>query len=911
MAPVDHVSSSLSAGAGSRPRCGAKPTRPYNRSRLALSPGTRLGVYEVTAQIGEGGMGQVFLARDTRLNRDVALKVLPDSFADDPDRMARFTREAQTLAALNHPNIAHVHGLEESGGVRALAMELVEGDDLSQRIARGPIPLDEVLPIAKQIADALEAAHDQGIVHRDLKPANIKVCPDGTVKVLDFGLAKSVGPVAGSDAAAALANSPTLTNSPLTARGVILGTAAYMSPEQAAGKVVDKRSDLWAFGVVLLEMLTGRAVFTGPDATHVVAAVLKSEPDWTTLPAETPEALRRLLRRCLVKDRKRRLDSAAGARLEIEEALIAPSTSDGLGPLQGSATRSAWRRALPWAVAAVFGVALVSALVVWSPWRSTSGPTTRITLSLSRDNALTVGSGAAISPDGRTLAFVARSSEGAGLYLRGLDEWEPRPLPQTNGAALPFFSPDGRWIAFSRGGNLEKMPVSGGPSQVICKVTGPYGGRWMNDGTIIFGDWPNVGLWRVSPDGGTPQLITRPSEGTSVRYFWPEPLPADRGILFTIFQEGRASVAVLARGSDTPRILVESGSQARYVPTGHLVYIADSHLLAVPFDVDRLEVRGGATVVVDDINETGLTPYGISDNGVLVYQTGESLASNIVWKDRQGTTVPIGLPRRQYQYPALSRDGQRLSVVVLEGPTRNIWTGRVANEPLTRLTFGNDDIYGSWSGDGERLFYTPGQNGKYNIFSIPTNGTGKREQLTQGPNPQWPTSVSPSGDTLFFDEIDPSTGRDIWELSISKKEPRPLVNTRFEERGGGLSSDQRWLAYQSNESGRAEVYVQAYPGPGVRRRVSSDGGTAPFWSRTGRELYYSTATAMFALPILDAGDLRLGPPVRLFTLTTLEVPAKATSADDQRFLMLQANPSSQLNLVQNWFGELRRLAPNR
>jgi len=368
---------------------------------------------------------------------------------------------------------------------------------------------------------------------------------------------------------------------------------------------------------------------------------------------------------------------------------------------------------------------------------------------------------------------------------------------------------------------------------------------------------------------------------------------------------------VLARGADSPRILVEAGSQARYVPTGHLVYIANSHLLAVPFDLDRLEVRGGATVVVDDINETGLTPYGISNNGVLVYQTATSLASDIVWKDRQGMTVPIGMPPRQYMNPTLSRDGQRLAVMIFEGTSRNIWTGRVANEPLTRLTFGNDDVYGLWSRDGGHFFYMGGQNGKYNIFSIPTNGSGKGEQLTQGPNPQWPSSVSASGETLFFEEIDPSTGRDLWELSLSRKEPRPLVNTRFEERGPVLSPDQQWLAYQSNESGRAEVYVQAYPGPGVKRRVSSDGGTAPFWSHTGRELFYSTATAMFALPILDAHDLRTGPPVRLFDLTTLEVPARETSTDDQRFLMVQANPSSQLNLVQNWFEELRRLVPMR
>ena len=525
-------------------------------------------------------------------------------------------------------------------------MELVEGDDLSQRIAHGPIPLDEALPIARQMADALEAAHDQGIVHRDLKPANVKVRPDGTVKVLDFGLAKSFGPPVASDAAAALTNSPTVTSSPLTERGFILGTAAYMSPEQAAGKVVDKRSDVWAFGVVLFEMLTGRHVFAGPGAALVLAAVLKSEPDWTSLPAETPEAVRRLLRRCLVKDRKRRLDSVAAGRLEIEEAMLAPSASSG-HTLRARATRSAWRRALPWAVAALFGVALVSTLLVSSPWRSTSAPTTRITLLLSRDNSLAIRNGAAISRDGRTIGFVARSSEGAPVYVRRLEEWEPRALPQTNGARLPFFSPDGRWIAFFRGGSSKKclppgaFPESSAGPEGLHRTLGPRRHHY---------------LWRLAERGTLARLGRRRHAA--------DDHPTERG--------GRCSVFLArapARRQGHPVHDFPGGpGQHRRRPTRsgdgpHPCRVRQSGALRADWPPDlrrgepsrrrairlnRLEVRGRATLVLDDINETGLIPYNVSENGLFVYQTAASLDSDFVWKDRQGMTVPTGLPARQY-----------------------------------------------------------------------------------------------------------------------------------------------------------------------------------------------------------------------------------------------------------------------
>jgi serine/threonine-protein kinase len=529
-------------------------------------------------------------------------------------------------------------------------------------------------------------------------------------------------------------------------------------------------------------------------------------------------------------------------------------------------------------------------------------------LVLSPDNSLTIAGGVAISPDGRTVAFTARTSQSYNLYVRRLDDWEPHLVPLTEGAASPFFSPDGRWIAFLRKG-LEKIALSGGSPQVICPLGG--GGRWGDDNTIIFGRWPQTGLWQVPAAGGEPQAITKLSEGSNVRHMWPEPLPGGRGILFTLLQVGRTSIAVLPPGANQPRILVELGSFPRYLPSGHLVYVADKRLLAVPFDLERLEVSGSASVVINDVDDNPLrpAPYDVSASGTLVFQTAGATASNVVWKDRQGITMSVLAHSNQFEWPALSPDGKRFSVVIRERYSRNIWIGRVVDEPLTRLTFGNDDWYGVWSSDGKRLFYLAGQSGTYNIFWISADGGGKPERLTQSPHPQSGTSLSPNGDILLYDDIDPSTSADIWELSISSRKVRPVVQTEFVEGDARFSPDGHWISYRSDESGKQEVYVQAYPGPGIKKRISLDGGTKAFWSHTGRELFYSTATSLFAVPVLDAVDLRLGIPKRLFEFK--KAGAYDISPDDQRFLMLEAATEMpvQVNLVQNWFEELKRLVP--
>ena len=568
-------------------------------------------------------MGQVYRARDTKLNRDVALKILPDAFATDPDRLARFTFEAQTLASLNHSNIGAIYGIEETGDVRALVMELVEGEDLSQRIARGAIRLDETLPIARQIAEALEAAHEQGIIHRDLKPANIKLRPDGTVKVLDFGLAKAVEPPSATKAHSM--NSPTLSIH-ATQAGVILGTAAYMSPEQAAGKSVDRRSDLWAFGVLVLEMLTGRPVFTGETVSHVLASVLKSDPDWTSLPADTPASIRRLLRRCLDKDRKGRLDSAAAARLEIDDALA--RIGDAATPSL-TMPRPTWQRALPWTVAGALAAGLALVLVLWAPWRAAAPRrVTRTTITTSGPAALTINGvdrDLALSPDGTRIVYVGNGA--TRLFVRTLDALEPVSIASGTGLRGPFVSPDSQWVGFFSGA-LKKVSIAGGPPITIASVEGILrGATWAPDDTIIFATGnPAIGLQRVSAAGAIPEVLTRPDHAQGEGdHFWPEMLPGGQTVLFTITSQTggleAAQVAVRDLRTGTQKVLLRGGSHAHYVATGHLIYVAAGTLRAVPFDLTRLETHGTAVPVLPRLANTtaGTGEFDVASDGTLVY----------------------------------------------------------------------------------------------------------------------------------------------------------------------------------------------------------------------------------------------------------------------------------------------------
>ncbi len=847
---------------------------------MALTPGTRLGVYEVTEQIGAGGMGEVYRATDSNLKRSVAIKVLPASVAGDADRLARFQREAEVLAALNHPNIGAIYGLEKTPDFTALVMELIEGDDLSQRIARGAIPLGEALPIAKQIADALEAAHEQGIIHRDLKPANIKVRSDGTVKVLDFGLAKAMEPAAGSSPSVSM--SPTLTTPAMTQAGIILGTAAYMSPEQAAGKPVDKRSDLWSFGVVVLEMLTGQPVFTGETVSHVLASVLKSDPDWTTLPVTTPSALRRLLRRCLEKDRKRRLSDAADARLEIEEALTAPADGAANSPNPESHIPnpvSSWRQTLSWAVAAAaLGAAAV--LTLWAPWRSTTVPAPRKLLAgIGADASLATdrGASAILSPDGTMLAFVALQEGQTRLFIRKLDQLQASALTGTEGAASPFFSPDGQWIAFFGGDKLKKVSVTGGAAIALCDAQTGRGGTWADDDAIIFTPQGGVGanslLMRISAAGGKPAPFGTPLEGGKTQR-WPQTIPGGSAILYTEHSAGGgfdgANIVVAPLAGGTPKIIVRGGYFGRYVASGHLIYMEQGTLFAVRFDPNRLETIGQAVPVLEGLSgnggSMGSAQLSVSLEGTLVYVPGAVGGQTvpIEWTTRDGKTSMLRATPANWMNPRFSPDGQKLAIVISDSRQSDIWVYDWARDTLTQLTFdpGADRIP-VWTPDGRRIVFASdrGKAGVSNLYWVNADGTGEVTRLTDSPNPQIPASWHPSGRFLAFQETRPALGPDLMLLSMEGDAARGwtpgkssvFLSTPANESSPMFSPDGRWIAYGSSEAGD-DVYVRPFPGPGGKWRVSTEGASFPHWSAAAHELLFVSQGRVMTTSYSVVGD---------------------------------------------------------
>ncbi|MGH9141278.1 MAG: protein kinase domain-containing protein [Vicinamibacterales bacterium] len=918
--------------------------RPYNpRPELALTPGTSLGVYEVTAKIGEGGMGQVYRARDTRLHRDVALKILPDAVAGDPDRLARFTREAQTLASLNHPNIAHIHGFEESGGVRALVMELVEGEDLSQRIARGAIPISEALPTAKQIAEALEAAHEQGIIHRDLKPANIKVREDGTVKVLDFGLAKALEPT--SAASSNVSQSPTITTPAMTQAGMILGTAAYMSPEQAKGRAADRRSDVWAFGVVLYEMLTGQRAFKGEDVPETLAFILTRQPDWTALPADTPPLIRRLLRRCLEKERKRRLDSAADARLEIEEALTGPSAVEAAAAQPETALRSAWSRALTWTLAAsTLGLAI--ALVPrWAPWRSETGvdrPLVRLDVDLGADVSLlpvtesAAGSSVAISPDGMRLAYA--SGTPPRLFTRRLDQPNATELPGTQNASAPFFSPDGQWIGWLGIGKANKIAVEGGAIVPLPLGDAGFtvgGASWGEDGSILVAT--RKGLVRISEGGDRPETVAALANG-EVALDFPQILPGGKAVLFSAYTAPNAdasSIEVMTLADRHRKTVSRGGTSPRYLATsngeGHLVYVNKTTLFAVPFDVDTLETRGTALPVVEDVAFNaawGTAQLAFSRTGTLVYRkSGDDTGLlTVVWLDGAGTMLPLLAKAGVYARPALSPDGQRMALDVTEGSGTDIWVYDWQRDTMTRVTFTGRAENAVWSQDGRYIMFRAIGEG---MAVTRSDGAGKAQTLTHSKNAQYPRSFTPDGKQLTFEEIDPRTRFDIWTVPLESEgaglragKPEVFLQTVTSERSPALSPDGRWLTYSSDESGTHQVYVRAFPDQGGKWQISKGGGTYPMWARDGHELLFETLDRkVMAATYTVKGDSFVADKPRLWSDRQLGGPNQirnaAISPDGNRIAALMPAASSKgaqpaLNHVvflENFFDELRRRVP--
>jgi Tol biopolymer transport system component len=892
---------------------------------MSLTVGDRLGSYEVTARLGAGGMGEVYRARDTRLNRDVALKVLPATFAVDPERLARLTREAQLLASLNHPNIASIYGLEDAGDGRALVLELVEGPTLADRIAQGPVPLAEALDIAKQILEALEAAHEHGIIHRDLKPANVKVRADGMVKVLDFGLAKVLDPADAPSVSATM--SPTLSMH-ATQAGLILGTAAYMSPEQAAGRPADKRSDIWAFGVVLLEMLTGGQAFSGETIPHVLASVLKSEPDWARLPSETPAHLRRLLRRCLEKDRRRRLDSAVAARLEIEDTL---SRRDGAAPSE----TVRHRRVAPIAIALLAGGA-VAAVVTWillRPGPPAARPPSSFAVSASGtfvpnqfDRVMTV------SPDGRQLMYVA-TGEGSGtggkLMVRHLDQLEFTPLASVENARSPFASADGQWVGFFQGTELRRASLAGGPSIVIGTFAGaPRGASWAEDGTIVFAtNDPATGLLRVPSRGGDPVALTTPnvSKGEGDHWF-PSVLPDGRGVLFTVAvpgQDDRSDVAVYdAQTRQHHRLL--RGSQAQYVDTGHLLFVASGSIWAIRFDLATLQVTGDPVSVVERVRvaaQTGAADYQVSRSGTLVYVTaGRAPQRFLAWVDRQGREEPLKAPPRAYVLARLSPDGTRVALDIRDREN-DIWILNLTGDGTPRqLTYGaSADRNPMWL-DNNRVVFTSNRSGGLALYSQAADGSGTAQPITASGNGRFATSVTPDRAALVGHQDGPSVF-DVAMFAIPTPgqplaEGRPLVNGPSFEFNADLSPNGRYVAYQSNESGPFQIIVNPFPRI-ESGRWSVAQGSMPVWSRDGKELFYrDDSERLVALPVDTSGaTLSTGSPRVLFDMNaSITAPDRGfdVSLDGQRFLIVKEDTKARnadIVVVLDWLEALKTKVP--
>jgi serine/threonine-protein kinase len=914
---------------------------------MPLLTGTRIGAYEVLTAIGAGGMGEVYRARDTRLDRDVAIKVLPEAVASDPDRIARFEREAKTLAALNHPNIAQIHGVEESGSVRALVMEFVDGDTLADRIASGPIPLSDALLIAKQIADALEAAHEHGIIHRDLKPANVKVRPDGTVKVLDFGLAKAMEPVSG--VRPSLADSPTITSPAMTQMGVLLGTAAYMAPEQARGRVVDKRADVWAFGTVLFEMVSGRPPFPGDDISHVLARVIDRDPDWPALPAETPAALRRLLTRCLRKNPQERLRDIGDARTDITE-LLNGSLESVVGAVAPSPTvEPAWHRVLPWAVAGMTTVATVAlALALWQSWHTApSSAPLRFEVALGADASLpNYQPSLAIAPDGLTLAFAAQDTRGVQqLYVRHFSELRAAVLPGTAAAHDPFFSPDGAWIGFFADGNLKKIALTGGGPVTIAAAPDDRGGAWADDGSIVFQPNANGGLSRVSSAGGTPIALTTLA-GADLTHRWPQVLPGVNAVLYTAHSSitgfDDAAIVVQRIPDGAPTVVQRGGYYGRYLRSGHLVYVHQGTLFAEPFDLMRLQPSGPPVPVIAGISAYGggnaSGSVGVaggsavaawSDTGMAVYQAGTEAAAPIQWMDHMGTVTPLLATPVNWSNLQFSPDGQRLAMDIDSGRA-DVFLYQLARNTLTRLTLdAAPNARPIWAPDGRRIVYRSNRDGGVgNLYWQRADGDGAVQRLTHSPNVQTPTSWHPSGKFLAFSEIHAQTTGDIMILPVDGDEAsgwKPGTPTAFlaspaVEANAMFSPDGKWIAYQSNESGRFEVYVRPFPGPGDRWQISTDGGGPPVWAPTRPELFYPAPNnrLMVVSYVID-GDAFKNERPRVWSDRPLQIRPGLSFAlhpDGNRFALAAASETAgatpdRLVFISDFFDELRRLAPSR
>jgi serine/threonine-protein kinase len=881
---------------GSRPPSLAEGTERVPTPSLT---GRQIGPYRLATLIDSGGMGAVYRARDTRLERDVAVKVLLRAAAGGDDHFARLEREARLLAALNHPNVAAIYGIEEVDARPALILELVEGETLAERIGRAPsMCVGEALAIARQIGLALEAAHEKGIVHRDLKPANVKVTREGTVKVLDFGLAR----LAAGAAAEAFASAAPLE----TREGVVLGTPAYMSPEQAQGVPVDRRTDVWAFGCVLYELLTGRAAFAGATFTETMAAVLTRDPDWSPLPAETPRSVRTLLRRCLEKDPRRRLRDIGDARWDLDEA-----ENDAPGaPVRPAPRRWGWA-----AAGAAIAAALALAAALWGRSSPVAEPLRfAIDVEPNADDA-NIG-GVILSPTGTHIAHQLNNGSRVSLVVRRLSDADSRILAQwqaTTTEAAPFFSPDGDWIGYFAEGALRKVPLAGGPSVSLADAPAPRGGTWGEDGTIVYAPIARSGLWQVPAEGGTARALTTldSSRGeTSHRY--PAFVPSLRTVLFmaqgSSFAEEAVGVVSLDNGAR--RIVVEQGGIPQVAKPGHLVYLVrGGTLMAVRLDETGMEIAGRPAAILE-----GVGAFSSSQAGALVYRSaGPPLRRRLVWVDRRGTVEPLPAAPRWYQNPRLSPDDRYIAVGIEDGPDRSIWTYDLRDDRLARLTSGGSNLWAAWSPDGTRVAYASNRPGtSWDLVWKAADGNGEEEVLFAGPEIQHPGSFAHDG-TLAFTQIEAS-GWDVWLVRPGTgAEPGLLLGTGADERSPALSPDGQWIAYASNESGRSQIFVRPLAERSRWWQVSNDGGEEPVWARSGTELFFRDGPRLMSVELRSGAAFPFGKPRVLFEgefeSDTPGTQSYDVTGDGRRFLMTQrtSSPGGRWNVVVNWHTDLQRM----
>jgi len=865
----------------------------------------------------------VYKARDTRLDRTVAIKVLPTHLADRAELRERFEREAKTIASLNHPHICTLYDTGHQDEIDFLVMEYIEGETLAQRLQKGALPIQQVLQYAIEIADALDKAHRKGITHRDLKPGNIMLTKSGT-KLLDFGLAKLAQEAAPATSASQL---PTMQNA-ITGEGTILGTLQYMAPEQVEAKEVDARTDIFAFGAVVYEMATGKRAFQGKTSASVMAAILKDEPPaMSSLQPMTPPALDRVVKKCLLKEPDQRWQTATDLCGELK--WIAEGGSQVLStqkvPLEG--IKGSWR-----VLILSFGIfllgAAISGIAIWNLKPLPPRPVSRLTITLpagQRLAGLNAGSVVALSPDGTHLAYVASQSGTQQLYLRAMDSLEVKLIPGTEGAMEPFFSSDGQWVGFFAGGKLKKVSVSGGSAVTLGEAATPVGASWGSQGMIAFSPTA-IGVLQQVPDaGGAPQPLTAIEKGEIV-HRWPEFLPGGKAVVFAAGTNALnftgAQVAVQSVGTRERRNLIQGGTNPRYASSGHLVYAQGGSLMAVPFDPQRLETTGAAVPVVEGVlqNTFGAAQYSVSATGSLVYVSGAiQLAQlRLVWVNRNGTEQPLAAPAHAYVGPRFSPDGRQVAVTITEQETQ-VWLYDLSRETLTRLTFeGTANNAPLWTPDGKRIAFNSNNEGAGNIFWQLADGSGGLESLTTNGSLKAAGSWSPDGQLLAYHEVNPTTQRDIWVLRISDHKAQPFLRTRFDEAEPRFSPDGRWLAYISDESGRYEIYVQPYPGPGGKWQISTEGGTEPVWNPNGRELFYRSGDKMMAVDIATQHGFSAGTPRMVFEGQYEKAPFPISnydvSPDGQRFLMLkpvdqaQAAPT-QINVVLNWFEELKQKVP--